>query len=246
MTVEPHDATLRKPSNFLFDDRLAPITSTIGFVEVECERAAEAFIAWRGRINERVKRRDVAGELEEVLLELLPLTDNDRRRFLFVPTRSPWTAYFDNGVRGAEPQAHMSYLAAEIGCRGVRAVAVPNTERRRGGGRCGAVILEVYGPEDTEFLNVVRTVAAANDAGRWRFTESGDPFPFERTDRYREPSVPDRFTVEMLREYLEELGIRAFDEEFYRPDDGAILVEKKGWKRLDVREYTLEDARADF
>ena len=79
--------------------------STIGFLETDAERAAAAFLEWRRRTKEplsRLRSRRVPGRLEDVLLELLPLTDGEGNRFLFVATASAWTAYFDNWWRGAD------------------------------------------------------------------------------------------------------------------------------------------------
>ncbi len=64
---------------------------------------------------------------------------------------------------------------------------MPGHARRRGAphlrkdkGLYGAAILEVYGPHQTDWLNYLRTLDAANDGGRWGFGQSGEPFPLAR------------------------------------------------------------------
>lgn len=239
----------------LFDDRLAPITSEIGFVEADCSLATEAFVNWQSPIQKArgvsVTRRQVSGCLEDVLQALLPLTAVERRRFLFVPTASPWVAYFDNGYRGTDAMSVVSYLAKLIKCRGLRVVAVPDTvqgESASARGRYGATILEVYGPHDTEFLNYIRSISVANDGGRWGFHQAGTPLPFEDTTRYEAPRTRQRFTLDLLEGYLKELGLSPFDEDFYLPasDPCAEFIEKKGPVAPDLKEYTLAQARANF
>jgi hypothetical protein len=84
----------------------------------------------------------------------------------------------------------MAYMSRTLGCRGLRVVAVPNTYRK-GKGRYGGVMLEVYGPHQTAWINTVRVVSAANDGGRWVFHQFGEPFPFEKVEQYHARRVRD-------------------------------------------------------
>ena len=72
-----------------------------------------------------------------------------------------------------------------------------------------AVIWEVYDrPEAGGDENGYRrSLAAANDGGRWVFEQSGTPYSFEELDAYAAPRKKNRFTDEMLHRYLNELGI---------------------------------------
>ena len=233
----------------LLDDRWAPVTSTMGFLETDAEHAARAFAAWQaGLLAPRgiaVEVRPVSGTLEQALSALLPLTTPERRRHLFMPTRSPWTAYVDNARGGTDATSVMRYMARTLGCRSLRVVAVPHTYRK-GKGRYGAVMLEVYGPHRTEWLNYVRALGASNDGGHWVFDEFGEPFPFEKVEQYQARRVRDRFTFEMLEEYLRHLGLSSFQEGFYLPEGApAWLVEKTGPVVPSHWEFTLEQARAE-
>ena len=238
----------------LFDDRLAPITSTIGFLEIDTGLAAAAFERWHKPLWEqrslRLVTREVTGELETVLLSLLPLNIVERRRYLFIPTRSRWTAYIDNGAHGTDAASAMSYLAQQIGCRGLRVTAVPNTIRRhedKWQGRYGATVLEIYGPENIAYSsNCIRAISALNDGGRWSFDTVGTPLPFEDLERYTARRIKDRFTPEMLSDYLAALGLRPFEEDFYLPKGRATLIEKIGPLPTTVKELTLAEARARF
>ena len=237
-------------TGLLLDDRWAPITSEMGFLEIDTEHAARAYAAWQGRLLKprgiAVDVRPVSGSLEQTLSALLPLTTPETRRHLFVPTRSPWTAYVENGWSGTDAASSMSYMARTVGCRGMRVVAVPHTYRN-GEGRYGAVMLEVYGPHQTDWLNYVRALGASNDGGRWVFDQTGEPFPFEKLEQYQARRVRDRFTFDMLKEYLRHLGLSPFEEDFYLPQGApAWLVEKSGTFVPAQTEYTLAQARERF
>ncbi len=236
----------------LLGGRLAPITSTVGFLEAPIDDAVRAFVDWERSVHEplgiSVSQRPVTGGLEEVLPSLLPLTSVVRRRYLFIPTAGPWVAFFDNGHRGTDAFSVMSYLARGLRCRGMRVTAVPDTiegEFVGARGEYGGLALEVYGPEKTHFLNYVRSISLVNDGGRWDFSQNGTPFPFEDVSRYAARRKKDRFTFEMLERYLSELGLSPFDEKFYLPDSAgaAQLVEKNGPAPPGLREYTLMEVR---
>jgi hypothetical protein len=234
----------------LLDDRWAPITSEMGFLETDADHAARALTTWRAGLQAprgiAVEARLVSGSLEQALSTLLPMTSPETRRELFIPTRSPWTAYVENGWGGTDAGSVMRYMARTLGCRGLRVVAVPHT-LREDKGRYGAVMLEVYGPHQTAFLNYVRALGASNDGGRWVFDQSGEPFPFEKVEQYQARRVRDRFTFDMLKEYLHHLGLSPFEEDFYLPEGAsAWLVERTGTFVPAQTEYTLAQAREHF
>lgn len=237
----------------LLDDRLAPITDSIGFIQGECAFVSGKFIEWQEELRHRfsfIKMNDVRtipGDLEQVLRSLLPLRQGQSNRFVFIPTTGGWTAYFGNNYRGTDPSA-IAYLADLSGGLTVWVVAKPYVPRRRPGGprqgRNGALIMDVTGPEETDWLNRIRTIRLENHIGRWEFSQSGQPFAFEDTERYRSRSVRKRFDFGMLKRYLEGMGLSAFDENFYLPSNshGAILVEQETHDS-NSRDVSLAEAR---
>jgi hypothetical protein len=233
---------------YLLDDRMAPMTSEIGFIEVESGTVARAFIDWQSAIfaprGVSIESKELGvSTLEAALKCLLPLASIQPTRSVFVPTTGGWTAYFENGVKGTDAMPAMSYLAKILKVRSLRAVAIPDAAAN--GGRYGATIIEVYGPEAREFLNYVRSVACANDGGKWVFTTAGTPLPFEEPSLYKARRTQDRFTADMLNRYLSAIGISAFDEEFYRCSS-ATLIEKVGPRPPGAGYSTLEEIRAKF
>ncbi len=234
-------------NGLLLEECWAPVTSEMGFLETEAEVSARAFAQWQARLVEPrgmgVEVRPVVGSLVQVLTALLPLSGPEVLRQLFIPTRGPWTAYVENGWTGTDAMTTMSYLAESLGCRGMRVVAVPHTHRK-GQGRYGAMMLEVYGPTPTLGINYLRALGASNDGGRWVFDESGQPFAFEQVEKYQERRVRDRFTFEMLKDYLRHLGLSPFEEDFYLPRGApAWMVERTGPVLPTQRDYTLAEAR---
>jgi hypothetical protein len=234
----------------LLEDRWAPVTSEMGFLELGAEQAAQAFATWqRGLPTSRgftVEVLPFSGTLEQVLSSLLPLSGGETQRRLFIPTHSAWTAYVSNQCTGTDAASPMRSMARRLSIRCLRVVAVPHTLRKQQGGRYGAVMLGVYGPERPGYISsTVRALSAANDGGRWVFEQSGEPFPFEQVEKYQARRVRDRFTFEMLKDYLRHLGLAPFEEDFYMPPGSrAWLIQKTGPFTTVGREYTLEEARS--
>jgi len=241
--------------HLLFDGKLAPVIFRIGFLEMDCRTVADFFAEWERGIQKSrgvgVERREISGSLEQVLRALAPLTSMERRRYIFVPTGGSWTAFFDNGHQGSDPESVISHMAMHLGCRGVKVVAIPDTrdgEHTDARGRFGTIELQVYGPEKTHFLNYMRTIQLSNQGDRWVFTETGTPFPFEDANQYKVRRVRERFSFELLNRYANALGLQPFDESFYLPSphSSAVLFEKIGPANPRMEEYSFEDARRLF
>jgi hypothetical protein len=230
--------------NDLFGGRFAPITSTIGFLRTDDSRAVQAFVDWQQDIQKKrgvsLVERKIQGDFEFAIQQLLPLTSVERRRYLFIPTRSNWTAFLDNGHQGTDVFSPLSYLAEKLSCEAARATHVPEGR----GKQYPAVVLELYGPNRSEFLNYVRSVAVTYDGRKWAFEAAGETQPFEEVARYSSRLARDRFTPEMLANYLKALGIRAFEQDFYCPEGReAILIEKSGPIAPAAREFQLADVQ---
>jgi hypothetical protein len=136
-------------------------------------------------------------------------------------------------------------------CIAVRAVSVPHTIRKTPTGehgRYGGTILELYSAETSgrSLLNIRRSISAVNDGGRWRFDANGEPLDFERSERYKARQIRDRFTPEMLDEYLRHFGIQFFSPDFYNVAQPAFLISKEGPVAPGLKDYSLEEARTCF
>jgi len=237
----------------LFEDKFAPITSEIGFLESNPFSCAEAFVSWQTPIHSRrgvsLITSCVGNQIPSLFTSLLPLTSIERRRYLFAPTRSKWTAYFDNGWAGGDPASTISYLAGQMKCRGVRAVCIPHTiksDANSNRGRYGAVILEVYNGTDSKEHGADRSIYVSNDGGRWVFGANGKQLEFENVETYKARAVRDRFTPDLFSQYLKALGIDVFSDSFYLAPEKAFIVSKVGPAVEGSKEYSLEQARVSF
>lgn len=209
----------------LLDDVLAPTTSTIGFFETDVEPLTRAFIEWQASALQSqgitLSKREISGSLRDVLSQLLPLAGPRRTRYLFLPTASKWTAFFDNGTAGTDATSVCMYLSRAVRCRALRVTAIPH-EHVADRGRYGACTLELFGPGGGP-LGYLRTISVVNDGGSWAFDQSGAPLPFERLENYERRKVTERFTCEDLRDYTNSLEVLPFDEHFYRPGNARLV-----------------------
>src|SRR6185436_3874553 len=213
--------------NQLFDGEIAPLTYAWGFLEAPIAQVVEALVYWRRRNVSGVQTAGASGTLRQLLRYLEPLTTMGSRE-LVCETPSSWTAYFDNTCRGGDPSTPVSYLARQLRCRGVAVHCVSATlgtrPEKHKKGTFGSVQFALFAPEQREFLNYERSMAAANDGGKWVFYASGTPQPFEEPERYKERRIRARFTDEMLERYCAALGISLFDEHFYGPSGFLVTV----------------------
>ena len=240
-------------SDLLFSERLAPITTSMGFIESDISSVVEKFIGWQRNLQadrdskSSLEVTEVAGDLESVLRTILPFKKIQSNRFLFIPTDSQWTAYIGNRYRGTDPSA-IRYMSKLIGCRSLWMTAIPHTLQDRGVpriGRQGALIFELYGPEDKDVSNMIRSIRLENNAGKWEFTAEGNPQPFEEPKKYRAEKISDRFSFDLLSQYLNSLGIFPFSSDYYMPAGAgpARLVELRRSRRRLTGNVSFKRAR---
>lgn len=226
----------------LLNDECSPTTDQIGFIDLPVKTASEIILKkWQKTVPLRASEHQ--GTLKENLMLLLPLTTVAAPRRMFLQTNSRWTAYFDNGWRGTDAFGVISNLAEKRGL----GMLVGTDPQSFGGVRrpvdSPSVMWEVYGPKDTEFPNVVRKVSVIDQgAGHWEFEELGKPYAFEDLARYTARRIRDRFTVDMLLEYLKHFDIDLFNADFYCGP--AVLLELTAPNQQGRIEFaTFKDAR---
>lgn len=231
----------------LLGGRLEPITSEFGFIRaplgIVAAWLAEREAEWTRERGVTIRSKPVSGGLEAALRHLLPLTSVERRRMLAMPTTSPWTAVFENGWQGGDA-ARLSLAARELSCQAVRVVAVEDAAVGGRHTRYGARMFELYGANQTDFLNYIRAISAANDGGRWRFDQAGTPLPGEDARWFAAKQVKQRFKEEHLEALLRTLDIEAFDEHFY--GEQGVIIERHGPTAAGLREYDLAEVQAQW
>jgi hypothetical protein len=191
-----------------------PVTETAGYFEAPAPALAEWLVDGLGR--PWTSRACSAGTLEELVALLEPRVPLSR--YLLVPNRT-WTVILNNGPGGTDLGVLPWQSTRDLGCRAVGATAALAESNLY-----PATMLELYDPGVTDNpLFCRRTIVAADDGGRWTFSETGERFAFEDPSAYRRRLIRDRFTPEMLARYLFELGVPAHE----KPDTlSAILVEQ--------------------
>lgn len=219
-------------------DKWHPVTHDFGLIQAPLEDVVSAYISWQKGQGTAHIRRDINTNLEDAFESLAPLARRPTRK-LFVSTTSDWVAFYQNGVQGSDPYPVMCQLASQLN---VFAMRVCSTETP-----WIANIWEVYASESMGGSpeGRFRTVAVAKDGARWIFDQLGEPYSFERPQCYRLTHKSDRFTRDMLCEYVSHFNIHPFVDSFHCIDAKRPAV------RLDTAvpdsafwEYSLEEVTA--
>jgi hypothetical protein len=218
-----------------------PVTSDFGLIRAPQQSVVRSLLEWHASIEIEYRRAEIGTGPHAAFEALLPLSNAKQRR-LFFRTASDWTACYQNGIQGSDPFPAMSFLSERLGVLAMRVCSSPP------GAAWPAVIWEVYAPPSLrgiEPLGYRRSIGAANDGGRWVFDQSGEPFPFERVECYTEKRKRDRFSRQLLEEYLGHFGIRPFEDGFLIADEGrpAILLQQVR-PVVKMREFSLEEVVA--
>ena len=199
----------------LLGNEYAPLTFAIAFLESDLESASSALMQVPGSHSRRITA--VRGRLPELFTMLEPITW-PHTKWLLIGTKSSWTAVFENRVRGADLNSAIYNAGRLIGCRSLDVTAIPNisfSKDRRG--VYGATMFALRDKTGSD----IRHIHVMNDAA-WKFFANGEPLPFEHVGCYAAKRIRDRFTPEMLDEYVRALGVDVFNPEFYEPDARII------------------------
>lgn len=198
----------------LFGNRLAPLTYSIGFLDVPPKKVAQAMARFFRRVHHDGKATQLTGSLEDNLLQLQPLVIASRPRILLTSTAlEGWTAMFDGDAHGQGVGQLASHMARELKARGCF-VAIAPPAAATGNKSLGGRQFHVLGPEQQ--LGYVRTIdLIENFPGRWEFETTGQPQPYEDLQAYTKRRRTDRLTEQMLTNYTATLGLHPWQEDFY-------------------------------
>jgi hypothetical protein len=227
----------------LLIERWHPVTSDMGLIQAPASACVASFTAWQGSIGRTHTVRTVESSLADAF-ELLPPLSMEARRQLFAPTLSPeWTAFFESGIAGSDPTPVMSVLAARLGTLAMRVCVSPSSAPEP------AVIWEVFAPSHLGGeppLGYRRSIAAVKDGRRWVFEQFGAPFPFERVEHYAMPRKRDRFTADLLMQYLSHFGLAPHSDSFYSltaTNPATVLERVQRWATVPP-EFSLSQVVA--
>ncbi len=193
------------------DGRFDPIATRAGFFQAPLAEVLEAFTSWQRSLDSvtAVQVTEIRDAFPHSLAELDPLVIGGRDRYLLID-HGDWTAYFDNGHTGTDPVSPVGHLTRMHGWFGVTLTCAESVE-----GRWGALQFELMGPEQTDWLNRIRSISLTEDEGRWSWNVGGEVQPFEDVEAYTARRKTDRLTPEALGAYCEALGFDPFDWTHY-------------------------------
>lgn len=236
---------LRKPANLgaldrntMKNDFISLISSGFCAFRARHTDIVHAFTEWQTAIlaplGDSVVSAKLSGNADSLVSALYPLVSPVRTRNLFMDGGDGWIVALDNGFRGTDAGV-APVLSRRCECQSVRAVSLAHTMKpKEGVGVYGAEIFESY-----ECGTRVRTIFCANDGGRWKFGQSGTPYPVEDLSRYTRRAVRERFTHTELVALLKHLQIRAFEPDWYLQSGvgRATLVSRVGELPANYREH---------
>ena len=215
-----------------------PVTHDFGLVRSDVETVGATRAKMYEDSGSSVDTTQVLGPLERCFSSLEPLSPAPTKE-LFLATTFGWTAFFANGARGSDPFLPMLQLSKALGVTALRASVSPTKALYPG------VILEVFDTPEASGnkYGYRRSIAAANDGGRWVFEQSGTPYEFEDTLKYSARRKRDRFTPSMLQYYLECLGVPPLSDDTLQPngDCNGQLIARPTHDHLP--RYSLEEAK---
>lgn len=180
------------------------VISGYGLVEAPFERVLARFGSYRRADQSATRLLETTGEVSKALHYLDTRTVPVTR--LVVVEHGAWTAILTNHTTGSEFHDHQFWAAKMLSVRTVRVVDSEARWWRRGPRRerlgYEARIFELHGPDDA----MIRSIACANDGGRWVFETFGEPLPVEATFDYEALRKKDRFTRSNLGALLAAIG----------------------------------------
>ncbi|MDW4574077.1 hypothetical protein R8Z57_14955 [Microbacterium sp. M3] len=171
-------------------------TEQVGFFEVSAELLAQWLLIQYGR-GWRL-RPPTWESASDAFHALIPQAAFSREAL--IPC-GRWTLLLNNTPLGTDVGLLPGRAAETLECRAIRAVSIEDTALYP------ARMLDVHTPRSSDVFKLERSIAAANDGGRWVFETSGEPYDFEDQCAYRRRLKASRFTSAMLADYLEQLGV---------------------------------------
>ncbi len=214
--------------NLLLKNKYTPLTDSLVFIDCSMEKIVEKFVEWQKKIflSTTVPKSIVcstinSSSLEQSLQSMSLVKEGQPNKFLFMETKSNWTAYFENGVDGTDGISYPSFLSKLLNCKVIHIMAVPHSSSIE-----GALSFDLFSNRNkgSDFLNLERSISLIHDS-KWHFYASGEPLSFEKVEVYDSDFVTDKFTFDILSEYAFKMGISPFDIDFYIPEK-SILVER--------------------
>ena len=197
------------------------LSSGYGLIELPFTDLAERLAAFEPP-GSQLWSLSQCGNAPAMLRQLIPLS-HPARRYVVVPMGPLWCAVVDNERDGPDFADLQGWLERWNDVLTIRVVDHPGATVVANGYRertaWSARILDVRGP------GMRRSIACANDGGRWVFETSGEPLPIEASFPYEARRKADRFGSDELRAVLEHLGTRQLTSQDLLSADQALIMQ---------------------
>ncbi|HEX4400965.1 MAG TPA: hypothetical protein VHZ98_06535 [Galbitalea sp.] len=186
---------------WLLGGELAPIGGGIAFLDRPLDEVVAKLVEWRTGLGHHLQTQ--TGEAFPRNLKALDPVQSPWTVELFIE-HGNWTAYLNNSRAGTD--LSNDHLARALDCNWVSGQHYPRSA-------VGHAMTEfsMSGPEGNPPLMGIRTVYSYAADGRWEFNVYGVEQPFEQTEAYSARLKRDRFTREMLMDYLAHFDIHPDD-----------------------------------
>jgi hypothetical protein len=221
------------------------VLSGYGLVEAPFENTTDRFGQARSPAS-RIRVEAITSRFDEALEHLSIRTHPATR--LVVVEHGPWSAILTNEREGSDFSNHQSVAASSMSVRTIRVVDSEARWWGRGNLRerlaYEARIFELNAADDS----MIRSIACADDGGRWVFETFGEPLPIEASFSYGAARKKDRFTKENLRDLLISIGTGPMTgETFLGARRFALLADEltDGLSREQARASACSNEEAD-
>jgi hypothetical protein len=192
--------------------------------------ASAKFSEWMNEVlaPEIIQTNQLTGTLKILLNCLDPTPLPVIKNSLFIATKTGWTILIENGLFGTD-NGRASVLSGKCACEAIYAnfqkQGAALYERSTNKVVYGGAVLSVYQNGARR-----RIIECANDGGKWALREEGTPYDFEDVASYTKKPVSARFTTDMLKAYLLNLGLDLGNDNWYLTKNNqvnGILVSRK-------------------
>jgi hypothetical protein len=244
---------MEKLDEWILNDKYAPITNSFGFIEGGIEEIVEKFLNWRRIIKTlnpqclSIDEKKVSeNSLGEIIHHLTPLNYGEANRYLFIPTKSNWVAYFDNCYKGTDNGViyHFPTLTQKRGIIFHRTIFSQKKIDNKWVGDIGSLGFSIYQPQDG-ISRVRRYVNLMKDMGKWSFEQYGEPLLIENIEKYHERQKSQRFSTSDLIRILNYFDIDLLSDNFFLQgfSNPSHLVTITYSYDMEIRKLSLSEAK---
>lgn len=198
--------------------------SGYGIAQCSIDRCWDSLARFAHGDTSSMRLLETTGDPERALVHLSRLSWPDTRHVLFA-TDDCSSVLVNNSRNGSDYADYAACMAQHLQTRFARVVCRAGREWSNGIERevmqYEARMFCLYGASGEE----IRTVACADDGGRWSFNTSGFPHPVESEFPYDARRKRDRFTAEHLNRLIDAFGLQSANADTFLSAEKYLLID---------------------